>query len=176
MMPKSGKGFPLVETVAKGSENCISEPVQLTNCSAESESNKYGDFKIDLQGVPDQSLVSEVIIIIIITFFLCLLVKRHITSWQLKNVVSGWLSSLLFPHHQQDEYTEVEQGESNSMATLNKILRGLTKVENKTERRWRLTEVFKELTKGEILRKTARNFSNIVRALKGILYFIVLFV
>nr|XP_027209240.1 uncharacterized protein LOC113802811 [Penaeus vannamei] len=124
MMPKSGKGFPPVETVAKGSENCISEPVQLTNCSAESESNKYGDFKIDLQGVPDQSLVSE------------------------------------------DEYTEVEQGESNSMATLNKILRGLTKVENKTERRWRLTEVFKELTKGEILRKTARNFSNIVRALK----------
>lgn len=79
------------------------------------------------------------------------------------------MSSLLFcSHHLQNEFAEVERGESDPMAPLTKILRGVMKVENKNERRLRLTEVFKDLSKGETLRKTARNFSNVIRALKGI--------
>ncbi|XP_047472773.1 uncharacterized protein LOC125027644 isoform X2 [Penaeus chinensis] len=54
MMPKSRKGLPPVETIAKGSEKSISEQVQISSYIMESKSTMFGDFEIDLQGAPEQ--------------------------------------------------------------------------------------------------------------------------
>lgn len=58
-----------MKTIAKGSEKSISEQAQTPICLMESKGTMYGDFEIDLQGAPEQSLVSEVIIIIFFQYF-----------------------------------------------------------------------------------------------------------
>lgn len=62
MMPKSRKGLPVNGTTAKeGSEkpSALNGNVP-SNCLMESMSTVQGSYEIDLQGVPNQGLVSEV--------------------------------------------------------------------------------------------------------------------
>ncbi|XP_042865962.1 uncharacterized protein LOC122249294 [Penaeus japonicus] len=145
MMPKSRKGLPVNGTTAKeGSEKPSALDGNVpSNCLMESMSTVQGSYEIDLQGVPNQGLVSE---------------DRAATRTHHVETRS---------YHQQNKWTESEQMEMDPIATLANELRVVTEVKGKTERRWRLKKIFKRLIQRETIRETAKSLADIIRAFKA---------